>query len=924
MVGIWRGDKFAPPDTDCAAIQQAYHDLVATDPLLSIYFLVKERRDRELRNALHYSAQRSLPSAQPPTAAVLSVPAASGLHPASAGDVPASAPANVEANEAWVKLERIAEQPALENGGSAGEARSATEPRAAHHKKKSTQAVHDAAKDLAAVFADSANMDDAVMVSQQTDFNGVSPMPLPKSQSAMTAPAAEGEAVDQTTAAIKALSLHPQRQGSDLLGASPGSGAPHAHAFSESRKKRSNIFKRFSVIVKGARAGDKAGSGQRADSAARIIHAEGNESGYMEISVHDGSVSDRVVDRQGHKEVPAAKSAQLLRKRSVLGSGGDGPNQADAQHGSPLEQTSSSRSDKSNRTPPKDQTSDRTKRQYLTRPLYSRTKTGRPEPGADVKRNGQQHGAISAHKTHAVAGSGDAKDARSLNDYDGGSSMFTGTDIDDGDGAMRTPAEEQSKITDRMKRASFAEADRAALLEKVKREIENIDEHAGVGLLDQTPELSYRTAGQIASPGFDATKRRARSSSNTVARALSEIVRDSGSALAYSAVRTGKSSANQQEASRSEPPQATAPGVRNATTRTILRHSSTGAISKTQATGGSESPAPGVDIHIAGADAEDPPDVLRSHSHSRGIALPERIAELPEPPTPSDEHPPNALRIESLSTDERPAEAAAEAAAAADSKCDGLSQAPPDNTATETRDKESRQSQHMERASVGSSIGDGVAETDSATDIMGNISAAPPRADEYLKPVFLKGLFSVATTSTRSPTAIRDNLLRVLGAMPLRFHEGRGYFTCSMATTAANTNLQETRVADSNAPARHKRALRLPGVDRKISFRKRPVRTDEASLSLTAPANRPTSPGYASSNDDVLSVSRQSVGESASDDSHRVSPADAQPAATAICFQIFLVRMPLLGLCGLQFRRVSGPTWRYKDICSDILRRLKL
>ncbi|KAJ1800278.1 Serine/threonine-protein kinase, partial [Coemansia sp. RSA 2399] len=432
MVGIWRGDKFAPPDTDCAAIQQAYHDLVATDPLLSIYFLVKERRDRELRNALHYSAQRSLPSGQPPTPAVLAVPAVSSLQRASAGDVPASAPANVEANEAWVKLERIAEQPALENGSSAGEARSATEPRAAHNKKKSTQAVHDAAKDLAAVFADSANMDDAVMVSQQTDFNGVSPMPLPKSQSAMTATAAEGEAVDQTTAAIKALSLHPQRQGSDLLGASPSTGVPHVHAFPESRKKRSNIFKRFSVIVKGARAGDKAGSGQRADSATRIIHTEGNESGYMEISVHDGSVSDRVVDRQGHKEVPAAKSAQLLRKRSVLGSGSDGSSQG-AQHGSPLVQASGSRSDKTSRTPPKDQASDRAKRQYLTRPLYSRTKTDRSESGAEAKSSSQQHGAISAHKSHAVAGSGDAKDARSSNDYDGESSMFTGTDIDDGD-----------------------------------------------------------------------------------------------------------------------------------------------------------------------------------------------------------------------------------------------------------------------------------------------------------------------------------------------------------------------------------------------------------------------------------------------------------------------------------------------------------
>ncbi|KAJ1819921.1 Serine/threonine-protein kinase, partial [Coemansia sp. RSA 2599] len=46
MVCIWKDGKLAPPDTDCAAIQKDYHDIVATDPLLSIYYLVKERRER--------------------------------------------------------------------------------------------------------------------------------------------------------------------------------------------------------------------------------------------------------------------------------------------------------------------------------------------------------------------------------------------------------------------------------------------------------------------------------------------------------------------------------------------------------------------------------------------------------------------------------------------------------------------------------------------------------------------------------------------------------------------------------------------------------------------------------------------------------------------------------------------------------------
>ncbi|KAJ1734456.1 Serine/threonine-protein kinase [Coemansia sp. Benny D160-2] len=996
MVGIWKNEKFAPSDTDCVAIQQAYHDLVATDPLLSIYFLVKERKERELQIAIQYSAQHNPSSSHPLPAATPTASAAQPvLHPkkvaaaASAGEVPASAPANVETNETWVKLECIAEQPALENSdNSAKDARSATEPRATRAKKKSTQAVQDAAKDLAAVFAESANMDDAVMVSQQAEGQDVSPMPLPASRSASMAPAAEGETVDQTTAAIKALSLHPQRQGSELPGATHSTSSSHAHPFPETRKKRSNIFKRFSVIVKGARSGAKTTAGQLSESATRIIHTEKNESGYMEISVHDGSVSDRVVDRQGRRETPAAaesaaRSAQLLRKRSVPDAGMEDLNDEGL---SQKELPSNLKSAIANDPLPENhdratvgQTSDLKKRQYLTRPLYSRAQSDQPpqidhSQTGEISEQGHQQSEAkyalhvrampdsvgggttgSAAKEARIRARSESKVSRSSNDYDGTSSMFTGTDIDDS--ALYTSAEAHKPSTARQERTGTTESERAVLLEKAKREIENIDEHAGVGLLDQTPELSYRTAAQMTSPDFDSGKRRGRSSSNTVVRVLNEIVRDSGngnssnssgngSTHAYAVGRVGRTvaaagNAIQRVAPKSKSPQTTSPDTSQNTNRAIQRHSSTGAINKTKGSETTVGPTNGAGVNVA--DTKDSPDILRSHSHSsgaklRGITLPERIAELPEPPTPSETQQPNTLQAESLGAAHNESTSKSRHPAAADSKCEGLSQKRGHGIAADSN-KERRRSKRSDQLSVSSSNGNSVVDNDSTNDIIGNISAAPPRADEYLKPVFLKGLFSVATTSTRSPSVIRDNLLRVLGAMPLRFHEGRGYFTCSMATTTANTNLQELPSAVGSTLVRPKRVLRLPGVDRKISFRKRPKRTDNASLSLTAPSNRPSSPGYASSNDEALSDSHHSAAESASDDSpHRPEsalpepalpddalPDDASPpSGSAICFQIFLVRMPLLGLCGLQFRRVSGPTWQYKDICSEILRRLKL
>jgi hypothetical protein len=51
-------------------------------------------------------------------------------------------------------------------------------------------------------------------------------------------------------------------------------------------------------------------------------------------------------------------------------------------------------------------------------------------------------------------------------------------------------------------------------------------------------------------------------------------------------------------------------------------------------------------------------------------------------------------------------------------------------------------------------------------------SAAEPR------PVYLKGLFSVATTSTKSPAVIRNDVRRVLDRMQVQYREVRGGFEC--------------------------------------------------------------------------------------------------------------------------------------------------
>ncbi|KAJ7074740.1 CAMK/CAMKL/Kin1 protein kinase [Mycena amicta] len=52
------------------------------------------------------------------------------------------------------------------------------------------------------------------------------------------------------------------------------------------------------------------------------------------------------------------------------------------------------------------------------------------------------------------------------------------------------------------------------------------------------------------------------------------------------------------------------------------------------------------------------------------------------------------------------------------------------------------------------------------------------QTDREFKPVFLKGLFSVATTSTKSPPVIKTDIRRVLDRMQVQYREGKGGFEC--------------------------------------------------------------------------------------------------------------------------------------------------
>ncbi|KAL0089735.1 hypothetical protein F4703DRAFT_1753197 [Phycomyces blakesleeanus] len=169
-------------------------------------------------------------------------------------------------------------------------------------------------------------------------------------------------------------------------------------------------------------------------------------------------------------------------------------------------------------------------------------------------------------------------------------------------------------------------------------------------------------------------------------------------------------------------------------------------------------------------------------------------------------------------------------------------------------------------------------------------------ADENIRPVFIKGLFSVTTTSTKHPSVIRADLIRVLERIGVKWREGRGRFEC----------------------------VHIPSIDMK-----RVVKPEDEEDDLD-----PNNNNSYDSEDLSSASSSSSPSEGASSASGQLDPAITTQAQTptpvtvpdlVVRFEIYIVKVPwLLGMHGLQFRRVSGDPWQYKNMCSRILAELKL
>ena len=221
------------------------------------------------------------------------------------------------------------------------------------------------------------------------------------------------------------------------------------------------------------------------------------------------------------------------------------------------------------------------------------------------------------------------------------------------------------------------------------------------------------------------------------------------------------------------------------------------------------------------------------------------------------------------------------------------------------------------------------------TDVdMGDASGvSTERVDnaENVKPVFLKGLFSVSTTSTKPVQAIRVDIIRVLKQLGVDFIEIRGGFSCRHTPSIDLKKVVDLPSSShGNQTPGHRRRISFGGFmgggtsDKDRDDLKDFREAEKSPQTPRTPGRRNADNSYTNSDASDESVGRDR-GSSARAVGETSTHVQSELGGSMILeFEIFIVKVPLLSLHGIQFKRLAGGTWQYKNMADQILRELRL
>ncbi|SCV04417.1 LAMI_0H15962g1_1 [Lachancea mirantina] len=233
---------------------------------------------------------------------------------------------------------------------------------------------------------------------------------------------------------------------------------------------------------------------------------------------------------------------------------------------------------------------------------------------------------------------------------------------------------------------------------------------------------------------------------------------------------------------------------------------------------------------------------------------------------------------------------------------------------------------------------------------------------DFPRSLFLKGFFSVQTTSSKPLPVVRYKIISVLKKLNIEFKEVKGGFVCLHTQSYVSPNQLHGHIQRQQQPAivvndasstgsdgsTHRRNMSIPGrqgsVSRQSSLRRQtsvnhtnhpsisatPIAagTHERKLSVVSPTQASGSVGEISAaslellhQDDILTTSKaQDMNRI---DNEMVTNAESKERPP-LKFEIHIVKVRIVGLAGIHFKKVSGNTWMYKELASHILRELNL
>lgn len=199
------------------------------------------------------------------------------------------------------------------------------------------------------------------------------------------------------------------------------------------------------------------------------------------------------------------------------------------------------------------------------------------------------------------------------------------------------------------------------------------------------------------------------------------------------------------------------------------------------------------------------------------------------------------------------------------------------------------------------------------------------RNPDAVKPVFLKGLFSVSTTSTRPLSYIQGDLIRVLEQLGVDWSEIKGGFRCRHSPSINAKSMLDTPASPPSGGS--KRRISFGGF--KSSDKDRDAFRDE-----NRPPHTPKSPSRPSGVDRSFTNTDESDTSEEREERRPRRPVPAGETSThvqndmgesmSLVFEILIVKVPLLTLHGIQFKKVDGGTWQYKNMAQTILSELNL